>query len=139
VKPDPEKDNQEAASACQFVSTIDEYAEVAAALEQTVVEAVCTIPLEYGTLYKLSLAAPARVEVLLEDADLDGVMFVLLSECPNASVNRIAWGHEICSPAIAAGDYVLAVFSERYLEFSFSVDLLPPEESCDGLDVVVDC
>ena len=139
VKPDPEKDAEEASPTCQVVAVIDEPTEIAADVENTVVEAVHTVPLEYGALYEISLDAPARVEVELVDYDLDGVIFVLLSECTNACKNRIAWGSEICSPTVEAGKYILAVFSEREQKFSFMVDLLPPEESCNGLDVPIDC
>ena len=139
VKSDPENDAEESTPACQVVSVIDEYTEIDAELEQTVFEAVHTVPVEYGALYEISLSVPARIEIELIDDDLEGVMFVLLSECTNACKNRIAWGSEICSPALAAGEYVLAVFSEREPRFSFSADLLPPEESCDGLDVAIDC
>jgi len=139
VKSDPETDAEESAPACQVVSVIDEYAEIDAQLEQAVIEAVHTVPVEYGALYEISLDGPARIEIELVDDDLEGVMFVLLKECTNACKNRIAWGSEVCSPALEPGDYVLAVFSERTLKFSFTVDLLPPEESCNGLDVAIDC
>jgi hypothetical protein len=139
VKSDAEKDVEESTPTCQLVEVIDEHAEIDAQLEETVLEAVHTVPVEYGALYEVSLDAPARVEVELGDADLDGVIFVLLRECANACKNRIAWGSEICSPALEAGDYILAVFTERVLKFSFMVDLIPPEESCDGLDVGIDC
>jgi hypothetical protein len=139
VKSDPEKDAEESTPTCQLMGTIDEYVQVDAQLEEKVFEAVHTVPVEHGALYEVSLDAPARVEVELVDSDLDGVIFVLLTECVNACKNRIAWGSEICSPSLEAGDYILAVFSERVLQFSFTVDLLPPEESCDGLDVELDC
>jgi hypothetical protein len=139
VKSDPEKDAEESAPSCQVVAVVDDYAEIDADLENTVVEAVHTVPVEYGVLYEISLDAAARVEVEPVEDDLEGVMFVLLTECTNACKNRIAWGSEICSPVVEAGEYILVVFSERELKFSFTVDLLPPEESCNGLDVTVDC
>jgi hypothetical protein len=121
------------------VETIDEYSEIDVVIDDLVVEAVFTVPVEYGVLYQVTLDEAARIEVALEDPDLEGVMFVLLSDCTNACKNRIASGGEICSPVLEAGDYFLAVFSERAKCFSFTVDLLLPEESCDGLDVMFDC
>jgi hypothetical protein len=118
---------------------IDGYSEIDVALDEVVVEAVFTVPVEYGVLYQVVLDEPARLEVALEDPDLEGVMFVLLRDCTNACKNRIASGGEICSPVLEAGDYFLAVFSEQARCFSFAADLLLPEESCDGLDVTFDC
>jgi hypothetical protein len=138
VKSDPEKDSEESIPSCQFASVIDGYAELHAELEQPVAEAVHTIPVEYGELFRVSVDAPTRLEVVL-DKELEGVLFVLLDECTNACKNRIVWGNEICSPVLEVGEYVLVVFSERELEFYFTAELLPPEESCGGLDVTVDC
>jgi hypothetical protein len=135
VKSDPEKDPEEVGPGCQAVGVIDGYTEIDVSIEQLVAEAVHTVPVEYGVLYQVSLDAPARLEVVPDNPDLEGVMFVLLSACANACKNRIAWGSEICSPVLEAGDYLLAVFSERARSFAFTADLLLPEESCDGLDV----
>jgi len=115
------------------VGVIDEYAEIELEIDAVVAEAVHTVPVEYGVMYQISVAAPARLEVTLEDPGLEDVMFVLLRECANASKNRIVWGSEICSPVLEIGDYYLAVFSERATLVSFTADLLPPEESCDDL------
>ena len=139
MKSDPEKDNGEPGSECAVVGEIAGHAEVDVEIDETVVEAVHTVPVEYAALYRVTLGEPARLEVALADADVDGVVFVLLRECTNACKNRISWGEEICSPALAAGEYILAVYSERVRSFSFVADLLSPEESCDGLDFVVDC
>jgi len=139
VKSDPEKDADEPGFSCQSVDVIDKYAEIEVVIGHLVVEAVHTVPIEYGVLYQVAVDAPARLEISLEDPELEGVMFVLLRDCANACKNRIAWGSEICSPVLEPGEYVLAVFSERATSFSFTADLLPPEESCDGLDVTFDC
>jgi hypothetical protein len=139
VKSVPEKDPDETEPACQPVDVIDEYYEIDITIDELVVEAVFTVPVEYGVLYQVTLDEPARLEVALEDPNLEGVMFVLLSDCANACKNRIASGSEICSPILDAGDYFLAVFSERARCFSFTADLLLPEVSCDGLDVLPDC
>jgi len=139
VKSDPEKDADEPGFACQAVGVIDDYSEIEVVIDHVVVEAVHTVPVEYGVLYQIAVDAPARLEIALVDPWLEGVMFVLLRECANACKNRIAWGSEICSPVLEPGDYVLAVFSERASRFSFTADLLPPEESCDGLDAAIDC
>jgi len=139
VKSDPEKDAEEPGPACQTVGEIDGHAEIEVEILETIVDAVHTVPVEYAVLYRVVVAAPARLDVALDDPELDGVVFVLLRECTNACKNRIAWGEEICSPALEPGEYVLAVYSERAKRFSFTADLLSPEESCDGLDVAIDC
>jgi hypothetical protein len=139
VKADPEKDPEEGGQGCQVAGVIDGYAEVDVLMEQLVAEAVHTVPVEYAELYQIAVDAPARLEVVLDNAQTDGVLFVLLRDCANACKNRVAWGAEICSPVLEAGDYLLAVFSERAPAFSFTADLVAPDASCDGLDLAIDC
>lgn len=139
MKSEPEAGADEPGSACQPVDVIDEYSNIDVVIDEVVIEAVFTVPVEYGVLYQVTLDEPARLEAAVDDPALEGVMFVLLSDCANACKNRIASGGEICSPVLEAGEYFLAVFSERARCFSFTADLLLPEESCDGLDVISDC
>lgn len=139
VKPDAEKDSDDIENECHAVAEISGDGEISAEVEQLVPEASHTIPVEYAALYRISVAAESRLEVLLEDAAVEGVMFVLLEDCANACANRIAWGRELCSPVLAPGSYYLAVFSVRYTGFGFTADFLEPGDSCNGLDAVPEC
>ena len=139
VKADAEKDVDEIENDCHAVAEMSTDAAVEVELERLVPEAVHTAPLEYGTLYKISVTAESRLEVVLEDDATENVMFVLLDDCANACKNRIAWGRELCSPVLEPGSYFLAVFSEREYEFGFTADFLDPDASCNGLDAPIDC
>lgn len=139
VKPDAEKDLDDIDNECHAVSEIPGDAEIDAAVERLSPEVGHTVPVEYASLYRVSVAAPARLEVALVDDGVEGVMFVLLEDCANACANRIAWGRELCSPVLEPGGYYLAVFSGRVTEFGFTADFLEPSASCNGLDAVPEC
>ena len=139
VKSDAAKDPEENGTACQAVAGIAADAEIDAEVPDVVVEAVHTAPVELALVYRVDVAAPSRLEVAPAGGPLEGVMFVLLTDCTNACKNRVAWGPELCSPVLAAGTYYLAIFSERARRFTFAATFLEPEESCDGLDVDLDC
>jgi hypothetical protein len=139
VKPDAEKDSDDIGNECHAVAEISGDAEIDAEVAHLVSEVAHTIPVEFGTLYRIAVAAPGRLEVVLQDAGVENVMFVLLEDCANACANRIAWGRELCSPVLAPGSYFLAVFSGRVYEVDFFAEFLEPADSCNGLDAVPEC
>jgi len=139
VKPDAEKDNEEIDNDCHAISEVSGDAEIDVEVQHIVVEAVHTVPLEYGNLYRISVTAQSRLEVLLQDDALEGVMFVLLDGCANACRTRIAFGAELCTEVLEPGTYILAVFSSRAAKFTFTADFLEPSDSCNGLDTHIDC
>jgi hypothetical protein len=139
VKADAEKDAEEIENDCHAIAEVIGDSAIDAEMGMLTPEAVHSAPTEYATLYKITVSARSRLEVMLEDAGAERVMFVLLTDCTNACKNRIAWGRELCSPVLDPGGYFLAVYSERMYEFGFTADFLSPEDSCNGLDVAVDC
>jgi hypothetical protein len=87
-------------------------------------------PLGQGRLLQLSFRDPARVRVRPTGKDEDGLMLVLLRDCANAAVNRIAWGPSIYSSEVDGDDYYLAVFAEEPRTVELDIHFLEVT-SCD--------
>jgi len=131
VEEDPDTDTGGGDDECDVALGFDEEGTFELFLDSHMAEVSHTAPLSMGKLAKIHLRDPSRIWI---DARRDGredVMMVLLRDCANAAVNRIAWGERIYTEELPAGDYYLAVFSEMSGVVAMEARFLVPTY-CDG-------
>jgi hypothetical protein len=101
-----------------------------------------TAPLSRGTVVRVDVREPTRIRSILSTPEnpndtADDFVQVLLSDCANAASNRISWGPNLYSPALAVGTYYLAIFGQGYRDVSLDVHFLIPSSCKDPVPAPV--
>jgi hypothetical protein len=91
-----------------------------------------TLPLSQGRVLHLTLRERQQLRILSVDKPDDGLMLVLLLGCANAAASRVAWGGDILSPLLDAGEYYLGVFSVVSRTVVLDVRFLEPVACADA-------
>ncbi|MFO8074029.1 MAG: hypothetical protein R6V85_19390 [Polyangia bacterium] len=130
---DPAPDT-ESEHGCQVDAHVDEDSELALQLEGVGGTPNKMLPLERGGLVGVAVRESLRLEVLQTEKPIDGLILVLLSDCANAAINRVAWGAAIDSPVLEPGRYYLGVFSEDPGQVVLGFRFVRPESRERGGD-----
>jgi hypothetical protein len=120
---------------CESYATVGHNTALTFDVDAVAGELTHTAPLSEATVITLSFRDPARIRIRPEGKDLHGLMLVLLSDCANAAINRLAYGPAIYSQEIDGGDYYLAVFSDSDQTVTLDVHFLEVT-TCDGAEVL---
>ncbi len=116
---------------CDFDLGVDEDTLLQLHLGQAMAQISYAAPLSMATVVKIHVREPRRLWLNPFIDGRDDVMMVLLKDCANAAVNRIAWGTKIYTEELPEGDYYLAIFTEEEQEISVDTRFLMPTY-CDG-------
>ncbi len=131
VSPDTDPPSTDPVDSCVIDEEIGDTSQVTLALDAVWGSLTHTLPLVQGRVVHLALRDRQQLRILPADKPDDGLMMVLLSGCANAAVNRLAWGGDVVSPYLDAGDYYLAVFSSIPRTVVLDLRYLEPV-TCDG-------
>ena len=128
---DTDTDTSDVDDGCEFVTDLDGDDQFLLLVDEGVGELSPTIPLSMGQVVKIHVRESRRVWLDAMRGAEDDVMLVLLRDCANAAVNRIAWGPRIYTEELQEGFYYLGVFAREPTGVNIDARFLKPTY-CDA-------
>lgn len=122
---------------CEFDMGLEEDTQFQVLVDGVVDKVAPTIPISMGKVIKVHVRNSRRLWVDTPQGGREDLLMVLLSDCANAAVNRIAWGNTIYTEELPEGDYYLAIFAEKAMTVTVDTRFLLPTycEGAQNLDI----